>query len=106
MTKTKNASPEPAPNFLACEPQPYTLRNGEFGAVTGKGPDGGYVGFLLPSELKTSWDRLGNDGDGDKAFDLMELVRPGSPQANSFKAVVERLCHPGPGKLSSKPESD
>ncbi len=89
MTKTR---PGPTPNFLATEPQPYVLRNGDFGAVTGKGPSGSYVGFLLPSELKTAWDRLGNDLDGDRSFDLMELVRPGTAMATRFKSVVERLA--------------
>lgn len=79
------------PDFLAAEPQPYVLRSGDFGAVTGRAPAGGYVGFLLPSELRTRWDRLGNDSDGNSAYDLMELVRPGSAMATRFKAVVERL---------------
>ena len=83
------------PDFLAApEPLPYLLRGGEFGVVTGPGPDGGFVGFLLPSELKTAWNGLGSDLDGDEKYDLMELVRPGSPMATRFKGVIKRLTHP------------
>ncbi len=60
------------PNFLASpEPLPYLLRSGEFGVVTGRSGDGGYVGFLLPSELKTAWTELGSDRDGDSKYDQM-----------------------------------
>lgn len=104
----KRTSPDPRPSdpdFLVASPQPYTLRNGDFGAVTGPSPDGGLVGFLLPSELRAAWDRLGRDADGDAQYDLMELVRPGSANATRFKATVERLMKNEP-KLNSHPESD
>ncbi len=71
--------------------QPYRLRNGGYGVVTGKDAIGNFVGKVLPSELASSWDRLGNDLDGDRSYDLMELVRPNTPDSMRFKATVERL---------------
>lgn len=76
------------------EPLPYLLRNGEFGVVTKEGPHGGYEGFLLPSEIKSAWDKMGCDIDGDAKYDLMEVVRPGSPMASRFKVTIERLSNP------------
>ncbi len=95
-------------DFLATpdDPLPYVLRNGEFGIVTGMDDTGRFVGFIIPSELKSAWDLLGSDADGDKAFDLMELVRPGSVAAGrfktEFKATINRLSHPKPPETKSQ----
>ncbi len=71
---------------------PYRLRGGDFAIVEGKDHStGNWVGHLLPSELKSSWDLLGRDIDGDPVYDLMELVRPNTPDSMRLKAMVERL---------------
>ncbi len=70
--------------------QPYRLRSGEFAIVEHETEDG-FVGRLLPSELQTSWDDLGRDRDGDSKYDLMEVVRPNTPDSMRFKHLVERI---------------
>ncbi len=100
---TSKETKKTEPDFLAgTEPLPYTLRGGEFGVVVAPGPDGGWLGFLLPSELKTAWDRLGSDLDGDSRYDLMELVRPGSANAARYKSAIDRLAHPKEPVLNSQ----
>lgn len=93
-------TPTPKLPFNAA-PLPYRLRNGEFALVERQAESTrNWYGHLIPSELKSSWDQLGRDLDGNPDYDLMELVRPNTPDHQRLRGIVERLLKTGEPTLA------